>query len=77
MGRRRRMRRVFKKSIKPELFRCPSCHHNSIIIEMSSRSGKAKIICLECKLVKEMEVSPGEEEVDVYTRFYDSFYEGE
>lgn len=77
MGRRRRMRRVISRRAKPELLRCPACQHNSILIDVKRKEEKAEITCLECGLREEMHVYRGEEDVDVYTRFYDDYFERE
>ncbi len=75
MGRRRRMRRVVRRTIKPEMFRCPACHHNSVIIDMNRKEYRAEVRCLECGLHEVLEMDPEEEDIDIYTRFYDAYYE--
>ncbi len=47
------------------------------MVELHEKEGKAIIKCFNCGLVKEMDLLPGETKVDVYTRFFDSFIEGE
>ncbi len=60
---------------KPDMFRCPVCQHNSLLVEIDRKEGIAKISCINCKLNRTMEISEDEDVVDVYARFVDLFYQ--
>ncbi len=76
MGRRKRRTTLpVRRRRKSAFFRCPVCQHNSIMVELHEKEGKAVIKCFNCGLVEEIEMKPGETKVDVYTRFFDSYIE--
>lgn len=78
MGRRKRRTMVpVRRRRRSAFLRCPSCQHNSVTVEISKKESKAVIRCYNCGLVREMEVLPGEDKADVYTRFFDAFVESQ
>lgn len=76
MGRRKRRTMLpVRRRRRSAFFRCPVCQHNSIMVELHEKEGKALIKCFNCGLVEEVGLKAGETKVDVYTRFFDSYVE--
>lgn len=46
-----------------------------MMIDMKRKEEKAVISCVECGLKEKVQLYKGEEEIDVYTRFNDAYYE--
>jgi transcription elongation factor Elf1 len=76
MGRRRRkVARIPKKRL-PQVFLCPQCGKEAIRIDLSKEEGSASIGCGACGLADQLPfTSPTYQEIDVYCRFTDKYYD--
>ncbi len=75
MGRRKRRtlirtRRPIRRSV---FFRCPSCQHTSVVVELDRKNGFALIRCFNCQLTDTVEISSSDEAVDAYAKFFDKY----
>jgi len=78
MGGRKRRRKIVKRPPKkiPKVFSCPNCDSRSVTVEIDRRRGVALIQCGMCHIQAELEVPEVFEEVHVFNKFVDLFYEG-
>jgi transcription elongation factor Elf1 len=76
VGRRRR-RKIIKRVVKriPSIFICPYCGSRSITIEIDEKVGEALVRCGKCGVNDKVKYTPPSEEVDIYNRFMDKYYE--
>ncbi len=76
MGRRRR-RKVVKpvRRALPDIFVCPKCGGQSVKVIIDKDTQTADIRCSMCGLKSQIPVTPGSQEVDLYCKFSDMFYQ--
>ncbi|MEM3737506.1 MAG: hypothetical protein QXJ75_05435 [Candidatus Bathyarchaeia archaeon] len=74
---RRRKRKVVKpvKRRLPNVFVCPKCGGQSIKVTMHKDTYTADITCSLCGIKNQIPVTPGSQEVDIYCKFTDMFYQ--
>ncbi len=83
MGRRRRRRKIIRRTPKiPNVFQCPNCGANSLLVDIvkdkEKKTRKAVIRCASCGLYYEMELeSDIMDRAYAYGLFIDKFYAGE
>ncbi len=83
MGRRRRRKKIIvRKPTLPNIFQCPNCGAQALLIDIitdkQKKVRKALIRCGSCGLTHEEIVeSPIIDKAVVYARFIDKFYAGE
>ncbi|MEX2738727.1 MAG: transcription elongation factor 1 family protein [Candidatus Wukongarchaeota archaeon] len=74
---RRRTRKVVKRPVKtlPSIFVCPRCGEKTVKVEIDRKLNIGKVRCGKCKLEATVEpIRRIDEEVDVYSRWFDSYY---
>ena len=74
---RRRSRKVTKpvKRTLPKIFVCPKCGEQSIKVIIDKNNQTADIRCSMCGLKSQIPVAPSNQEVDIYCKFSDMFYQ--
>jgi len=74
MGRRRRKVVRRAKTKLPTVFLCPRCGKQSITVEIFPGGERAKVCCISCELIEELDTRPAFREIDVYCQFTDIYY---
>ncbi|MEM4699385.1 MAG: hypothetical protein QXT74_00335 [Candidatus Nezhaarchaeales archaeon] len=78
MGGRKRRRKVIRRLPKriPKVFNCPNCDSKSVTVDIDRRRGVALVRCGTCGIQAEVEAPEVFEDVHVFNKFVDLFYEG-
>ncbi|MCX8204245.1 MAG: hypothetical protein N3H31_01100 [Candidatus Nezhaarchaeota archaeon] len=78
MGGRKRRRKIVKRVPKkiPKVFNCPSCDSRSVTVEVDRKRDMAIVRCGTCGIQAEVEAPDVFEDVHIFNRFVDLFYEG-